>query len=383
MTELFAEMDKQILPDGADFESSTGYHRFILELFLYSSILCKENDLEIEKKYWDKLRSMLVYMRGYLRPDELAPLIGDSDSGQVLPIRRRRADDHAYVLAIGAALFEDSSLKTRGMKMPEELLWILGEQGAEKFLSLPEGAPEVSESFAHAGTYIMRHDDLYLCLNTSDAGLNGRGSHGHNDALSIEICVGDRSFIVDPGTYVYTADLAQRHLFRSTAYHSTVKIDGEEQSTTLEAVPFVIGNEAKPRVIEWETKSEFDRVVAEHYGYQRLPSPVTHRRTIVFTKAEKQWLIEDEFLGEGEHDYEVRFHFAPGLSVEVGETFVTARVDSVGLKVTSLDVATSPSLEFQATSSDYGEKSDSVSACWRVSGRPGKLRWKIEISDML
>jgi hypothetical protein len=49
--------------------------------------------------------------------------------------------------------------------------------------------------------YVMRHDDLYLCFNASDAGINGRGSHGHNDALSVEVSAGGRAFIVDPGTY--------------------------------------------------------------------------------------------------------------------------------------------------------------------------------------
>jgi len=380
LKEMLVEMDKQILLDGADFESSTGYHRYILELFLYSFILCKQNDVEIEEKYWSKLKSMLEYARGYLRPDGLAPLIGDSDSGQVLPICRRRAAEQKFVLAVGAAFFGDPSLKLRGMRVPQELLWILGEEGVEKFRKLEENASEKSASFPEAGTYIMRHNDLYLCLNTSDAGVNGRGSHGHNDALSIEICVGGHPFMVDPGTYVYTADLAQRHLFRSTAYHSTVRIDGEEQNTTVETVPFVIGNEAKPRVLEWESSSQSDRVVAEHYGYQRLPSPVLHRRTVVFDKVQRQWLIEDEFLGEGEHEFDVRFHLAPGLSVEANETFVTAQVDDVSMKIASLDVTVAPILETQATSRDYGEKSDSVSACWRVSGRPGKLRWQIKMS---
>jgi len=301
----------------------------------------------------------------------------------VLPLCRRRADEHAHVLAIGATLFEDTRLKTPGMNCPEELIWVLGEQGVEKFLSLAEGAPQISESFASAGTYVMRNDDLYLCFNASDAGLNGRGSHGHNDALSIEISAGGRPFIVDPGTYVYTADLAQRHLFRSNAYHSTVRVDGEEQSTTLEAVPFVIGNEAKPRVLEWETNSEFDRVVAEHYGYQRLPFPVVHRRAIVFTKSERQWLIEDEFVGDGKHEYEVRFHFAPGLTVELGGSSVSVNDGQIVLLVSALDVDEKPSLEAQATSRDYGKKTDSISACWRVSGRPGKLRWQVTVSDML
>ncbi len=43
LCELQREMDKQILPDGADYESSTGYHRLVLELFCYSFLLCRLN----------------------------------------------------------------------------------------------------------------------------------------------------------------------------------------------------------------------------------------------------------------------------------------------------------------------------------------------------
>ena len=52
LAEMLREMDKQILPDGADYEASTGYHRFVLELFLYSFILCRANDIPIADKYW-------------------------------------------------------------------------------------------------------------------------------------------------------------------------------------------------------------------------------------------------------------------------------------------------------------------------------------------
>ena len=337
LRQMLLEMDKQVLADGADFEASTGYHRFVTELFLYSFLLCRANNIEIEKRYWSRLHQMLGYIHAYLRPDGFAPLIGDTDSGQVLPVVRRRPDDHAYLLDI---------LK-------------------------PETQHAGSQAFPHAGTYIMRDGDLYLCFNASDAGINGRGSHGHNDVLSIEVSARGRAFIVDPGTYVYSADLGKRHEFRSTAYHSTVQIDGLEQNTIRVDTPFVIGNEAKPRVLEWKTSDDFDKVVAEHYGY-----PVTHRRTVTFDKRGRFWLIDDEFFGDGEHVYEARFHFAPGLDVRVRG----ARVEAGGLVVALLNSEVKATLENRPVSRDYGEMSDAVAGCWRIEGRVSRLSWKISLT---
>jgi uncharacterized heparinase superfamily protein len=240
-----------------------------------------------------------------------------------------------------------------------------------------ERESEFSSAFPDAGTYIMRSRDLYLCFNASDAGINGRGSHGHNDALSIEVSAQGTAFIVDPGTYVYSADLDERHKFRSTAYHSTVQIDGEEQNTTHRDMPFVIGNEAKPRVLHSGMGGRFDQVAAEHYGYTRLPSPVTHRRSVAFDKRERWWLIDDEFFADADHTYEIRFHFAPDIDVCVRGASVEARAANKRLIIRALSTEIQPVLETQATSHDYGQIRESITACWRISGRPGKLSWKI------
>ncbi len=382
LREVLREMDKQVLADGADFESSTGYHRFVLELFLYTFILCRANDVEIEDKYWDKLRRMLYYVRGYLRPDGRAPLIGDTDSGQFFPITKRAADDHAYLLPLGATVFEDSYLKDPRLPMPEELLWILGEDGVRKYEELPPAQSEPSsQSFANAGVYILRDKDLYLLLNATGAGIYGRGSHGHNDALSIEVSACGRPFIVDPGTYVYTADLEERHRFRSTAYHSTLQVDGLEQNITQKEAPFVIGNESVPRLVQWESSPDKDVVTAEHYGYMRLNKPVTHRRSVMFDKQARWWLVTDELLGDGDHDLEVRFHLASGLEVYVvDERGVACRRPRNGssLVIVAIDVDTPPQLERQFMSCDYLEKRERTVACWRIQSRvPSVFRWAI------
>ena len=367
MWELLNEMDKQILADGADYEASTGYHRLKLELFLYSFVLCHLNGIDISERYWKKLRAMVDYVRAYLRPDGGAPLIGDTDSGQLLPIVRRTGDDHAYVLALGAAVFQEPQFKIAGSRAPEELLWILGGQGVRDYGALPDAEPVQSQAFPDAGTYVLRDNDLYLLFNASGAGINGRGSHGHNDALSLEVSACGTSFIVDPGTYVYTADLKARHLFRSTAYHSTVEVDGVDQNTTGQQTPFVIGNEARPRVLVWETGASEDVIIAEHYGYRRLRQPVTHRRTIRFDKRERFWLVEDRILGEGEHLFTFRFQFADNLETTVRHEGILEVYDKFRggrLFVAALDAGSILELEPRCVSRDYGAKQSSSCAYW-------------------
>jgi hypothetical protein len=384
LREMLREMDKQVLADGADSEASTGYHRLVLELFLYSFILARANQIEVGEKYREKLRAMLSYVRAILRPDGRAPLIGDTDSGQVLPLVRRSADDHAYVLALGAALFKEPRFKlpANDAAMPEELLWILGEEGVRDFQNLPEREEgTASQAFHDAGTYILREGDLYLLFNASGNGLMGRGSHGHNDALSLEVSACGTSFIVDPGTYVYSADLKERQLFRSVAYHSTVEVDELEQNTTDESLPFVIGDEAHPRVLRWETGRELDIVVAEHDGYKRLAEGVTHRRAVRFEKRERLWLIEDSLSGAGEHVFRFRFHFAGELETSLRAQGIVSACDKMTgarLLVVALDAEDAPLFEPRFMSREYGAKSASLSVCWTVrAATPCSFRWAL------
>jgi hypothetical protein len=382
IVELLREMDKQILPDGADYEASTGYHRFVTELFLYSFILCDANGISINDTYRKRLHTMLAYIRAILRPDGSSPLIGDTDGGQVLPIVSRRADDHAYLLALGAVIYQDSQLKLPRSPASEELLWTLGETGLGEYENMPVANQDLSsQAFSCSGTYLQRNEDLFLLFTAGGTGAAGRGSHGHNDALSVEVSACGRAFIVDPGAYVYTADLMERHLFRSTAYHSTVQIDDEEQNTIDQRAPFAIGNNAQPELLQWETGPERDCAVAEHSGYRRLGEPVRHRRKVVFEKTERWWLVEDEFLGSGEHKIATRFHFDAGLEVEVFGENIAVAVDKMGgarLFICPIELRQNPQLEPQFSSKNYGSKVPSVSASWTVkTGVPCRLRWAI------
>lgn len=380
LRELLRELDRQVLPDGADWESSTNYHRFVTEIFLYSFLLCRENGLDVGARAWAKVRAMLEYARACLRPDGRAPLVGDADGGQFLPLVRRGADEHAYLLAVGAALFREPRFKVCE-ETPEEVFWLLGAEGVRTFEGLgAAGAGEsTSEAFPHAGVCVLRAGDLYLHLNAGGAGLAGRGAHGHNDALSVEVSACGVSFIRDPGTYVYTSDPRARHEFRSTAYHSTVAVDGEEQNTTPESAPFFNGDEARPRLVRFAAAGESDEAVAEHGGYERLPAgPVTHRRSVTFEKRGRYWLVEDSLTGEGEHDFSFVFHAAPGREVRA-EGPTAEMLDAASgarLFVISLEGLGGAAVEPRRSSRDYGHSEESAAAVWKVrAGVPLRARW--------
>ena len=430
LRELTREMDRQVLPDGAHAEASTGYHRFVTELFLYSFLLCRANGIGIDDRHWRTLRAMLEYVRAYLRPDGRAPLVGDADGGQALPLSVRAADDHAYLLAVGAAVFGEPAFIVEE-EAPEELFWLVGAEGvraydamrrapetrpshasgvqpfddvraqpsgdesrdAAQHGSAPRGVdehesvsraltPPRSRAFPQAGTYVMREGSLYLMLAACGAGLRGRGSHGHNDSLALELSAHGTCFLRDPGTYVYTADTGARQAFRSTAYHSTVGVDGAEQNTTLRETPFVIGNEAEPRVLRWESDDERDAVVAEHHGYARLGAgAITHRRAVHFDKRLEFWLVEDSMLGRGGHAFRFVFHLAPGLDVrarpdgaaEAGDANTGAR-----LLIAPLDEVGEVAFEPRHSSRDYGSREPSRAACWTLyASAPIVARWAL------
>lgn len=394
LREMLREMDKQILPDGADYEGSTGYHCFVLELLLYSFVLCRANEIKIADKYWRKLETMLGYLRGILRPDGFVPLVGDTDGGQVLPIVSRRANDRGYLLALGAAFLKDVLFKTSPSAAPPELLWLLGADGLRDYEQLarstPAGSADIlsaasqSQAFPDAGTYVMRHEDLFLLFNADGTKTRRPTSHRQNDMLSFEVFACGRAFILDPGTFVYTADLSERHLFRSTGYHSTIAIDDEEQRPIQAGSPFVIGDEATARVTLWESTPSHDRVVAEHSGYERLVQPATHRRAITFNKADRWWLIEDEIAGKGEHKIAARFHFDAGLEVKLFDQNSVIACDAASgacLLVCALDLNPPAEVQTQFTSMQYGSKLESSSVCWTtrtgVHDRFRKLRWAV------
>jgi heparinase II/III-like protein len=316
---LLEEMKRQVMADGVSYEGSVAYHRLVLEIYTLFFSLAQANGIELDGQHWERLEAMFDFTRHYLKPDGTAPLVGDSDDGRLLKFKQRPAIDHSYLISMAAVLLENEKFK-ESSRLDEEALWWFGQTGRDGFESLRTCAePPVSRAFDQAQIYIQRQGPLYAIIDCGDHGIGGRGSHAHSDALSLELFAYDHTFLRDPGTFVYTASDRWRNLFRSTAYHNTVRLDGQEISQIIDGQLFALGPNVRPRVIGWDCNQEMDLIEAEHYGYCDLPQGVIHRRDVTFNKTDGYWIVEDTFEGEGAHLFEFFFNFDPGLEVKVAD----------------------------------------------------------------
>ena len=322
LRELDQEMQRQVLADGAHWELSPSYHRLVLELVLPAVILCSQNQGFVPQTLRCAAEAMAEYTMHYLKPDGSCPLVRDADDGRVCLLYNGPYKDHRHLLALAAAYFERRDFASQAGAVSGDLLWLLGPTGLQKFerLSHLSHPPTelASKGFSHAGYYVLRSGkEVYAFVSCADIGMGGTyGGHAHNDALSFELFYRGTTFISDCGTYNYSGDPAARNLFRSTASHNTARIDRTEINRFSESELFGMENDARPKVIEWRTGPEVDYLLAEHGGFTRLECPIIHRRGFSLDRAANRFVIADTFIGNGEHLFELFFHFSPGIQID-------------------------------------------------------------------
>jgi hypothetical protein len=236
-----------------------------------------------------------------------------------------------------------------------------------------------SRGFGHGGLYVMRTSDIYLLAVCHRIGVRGVGPHKHNDWLSFELCVGTCPVFVDPGTFCY-ADATLRKLFRSTAYHNTVVIDGEEQ-VPIEGVAFgflrPFGN---ARVLQWESNARRDVLEAEHSGYTRLRSPVAHRRRFELDKETQQIEIIDTVDGDGEHLLEWYLHLDVGLTCDVSDARAVVRQGSRRLLAVEARNGLTPQVRSGWVSRAYNRREEAGYLYMRARAEAGARQFALRLT---
>lgn len=317
LTVLYEELPRQVPPDGVDFEASVPYHRLVLELFLLPALYLQQRGVSVPGFYRDRVVQMARFVAAYCRLDGSVPLFGDADDARTLPLGGQALNDHRYLCGLVGDLWDVGELREAFCGPAAEIFWLMGPEAVEELQATHVGhVPSASAGFTDGGFFVLRSERDHVFADCGPVGMDGRGGHGHNDCLSFEAVLDGVHLVSDCGAYVYTASGKERNAFRSTAYHNTARIDGEEVNRFVAPhYLWVLHNDAVPDVRQWKPGKDVDVLVGAHSGYQRLAAPVVPVRTFVLDKAQHLLVVRDDFEGASDHRAEVPLHLAPGVEV--------------------------------------------------------------------
>ncbi len=276
---LFSQMKKQVYPDGVHHELTTNYHIYSLSKFYQAYDVSRKLGKSVPKNYVDMLEKMTEYLMYISSPSRKTPPTNDAYRND---IRRQ--------MQIGADNFNR-----------KDMFYIAtdGKEGIQPELT--------SVHFPWAGQSAMRSgwepDAWYLFFDAGPTGVN----HQNEDKLNIDISAFGRLFLSEAGIINYIPD-KWRRFFTSTQAHNTVIIDGKGQKRMQQKETHRADSPLKNRWISNENIDFASGTFDDGYGTEQIP--ITHSRYVIFKKKE-YWLVLDYLTGEGEHEFENLFHFAP------------------------------------------------------------------------
>ncbi len=314
---LIEEIGAQHSADGGNREQAFGYHLFVLQFLLLARFVASRTGQTMPAEYDERL-ALAVDFAGALFEAGPAPLYGDADEGYVLDLGSRGAEG-LEIVAAGRALLGNTLRESE--RDLEPVRWLVPERvaAAPNLQESEPAAPLASRGFTDTGLYLLqwgRPGDTDSASVTFDCGELGFGTiaaHGHADALSITLRAFGRDVLVDPGTYDYFRYPAWRDYFRSTRAHNTIAVDDRDQSVMLG--PFMWGQRAHSRCLEWTAEGSRARVVGEHDGYARLADPVLHRRAVEMDAKTRTFEVTDRLLMDRSHRIALFFHAAEDARV--------------------------------------------------------------------
>ena len=325
---LNEELERQTFPDGVNKEQASAYHRFVLDFYLQVVALSKRIDKQLPAGLTQRVEAMLDYTAALAGMHGKAPMIGDSDDARAIPLLELVGWDFRDQLSIGCVIFERSDWKRRLDDLDEATVWLLGTTAIDIFDDLNERSAYQTPCIFAKGGYCFfgassAKVNAELIFSTGPLGLWPNASHGHADALSIQIRVNDRFLLTDSGTGAYFSSGRIREKMRKTSAHNTLSVDGFDQADIYGTFKWV--NPMQVRLLGAFVNERFSYAEAMHDGYQRLRNGVIHYRRIFSMHESGWWVVIDHLEGRGEHRYTRHFHFPPGVKLQpYGDSIVTA-----------------------------------------------------------
>lgn len=299
--QLDAEIRRQFLEDGGNFEASTAYHRLSLEmaLFAVALILGLDDDrkavfADYDASPWgltpglrpgpmawppfapqtlERLGLAVGFAQTVTKPGGDIVQVGDNDSGRffILDTDRSPLDvSHLWQGPIAGqvlAAVSGGALPLAPQSPPQMVL----PGGADfpaafrrlRLVPVDPKALDGLQSFAlpHFGLYGWRNDRTFISVRCGRL-RDGRGAHAHNDQLAVEIQIDGVDWVRDPGSFAYTGDLTARNAYRSVQAHFAPR-QGQAEPAALNLGPFRLDDTARAEALVFDGQT----FIGRHHGF--------------------------------------------------------------------------------------------------------------------
>ncbi len=303
---LLMELDRQVYPDGAQKELTTGYHQVSLGNFMRATEPALRNDFEIPGDYMDRLKKMYEYDLNAMIPGGRLPPLNDAG-------------------LTGVTGHLEKAYEVWG---DPKFLWGATD-GAEG-----EPVDFTSIFFPWAGQAAMRsgweQDSRYLMFEVGPFGIG----HQHEDKLGLFLWGWGQPLLTEAGTYSYDRSKWRRFVLNTPA-HNTVMVDGMGQKRRGLRETYETD---EPLEGVWATNELFDWCMGRYesgYGEDRMAC--THERSVIYLKPDAYIVIDRMLDAEGEHLYEALFNLdAEDATVHEDGLTVSSTDDGPNLTLTPL-----------------------------------------------
>jgi hypothetical protein len=357
--ELLREIDSQFFEEGSNFEGSIPYHRLSAEIAAYSVALLLADEASQHEHLGSALTRMqraAAFSRFVTHPNGAAAQFGDNDSGRFLRLEEVPADalDHAPLKEMM------KGFRREGHSATAQVIRALVKD------QISAADVEPFRAYPQFGVYRLENARFVALIRYGPVGQHGYGGHAHNDQGSFELSIDGELFVVDPGTFIYSADVSARNHFRSTAMQNTLSVEGMEQNDWLagrEGLFFLLGDRTQGRVCEHSATS----LVGEHLGFGEV-----HRRRLV---------LQGDSLSFSDHcsvpgKKTVCLHLHPDVSVEEETGTILLSRGSTKARVSAVDA--SWSVSDSQYSPEYGRVVPNKKLELAMSG--DEIFWSIEVT---
>ena len=254
---ILYEFKRQVSNDGTSYEGSTSYHMLVTELFWHFSLLCQAQNILLPKTFLKKLNLMFNFLNHCKITKNNIIQIGDNDSGKI-------------VTGIQPQLPNLKHVKEKNIF-----------------------------HYPNFGITIIKNNNWHISFRHSTFSNYQPTGHFHQDQLSITLTIDKIPILVDPGSYLYTANHKWRNKFRSTESHNTFYFTQQVNNKylfghipkTLDLFQLPKLNQKDPaKIIKTE---ENISIQSYHNEYQKLGLKAF--RKINLNKKNKTFYIKDWF----------------------------------------------------------------------------------------